>query len=89
MRRFDRWIITGACLCTLWLLPVAGFGDEAEESKPYDCSKPQCSEWAPKGENTCRTCSIVQCKKENGGEVLVGEKKQSECYPGHGKPPKE
>jgi hypothetical protein len=89
MRRTDRRIGTVLCWFVLTVLPAAGSGEEKEKNAGlYDCGERTCGEWAPKGENTCRSCSIAQCKKQNGGELLVGEKKQSECYQGHGAPPK-
>ena len=89
MRRIDRWAATGLCFLALTMLPAASFGQESE-SELYDCGKRNCTEWAPKGENTCRTCSTAQCRKnQDGEELLVGEKKQSQCYEGHGSPPQD
>ena len=86
MGRIVRWL--GVCGFALTLLlPAPGFADEKEGL--YDCGEPKCSEWAPKGENTCRTCKIVQCRKQGGDELLVGEKTKSQCYEGHGDPPSE
>jgi hypothetical protein len=90
MRRFDRLFVIGLCLFAFSAIPAIGFAaqpTEKEKAELYDCGKKNCSEWAPKGENTCRTCSIAQCKKQNGNELLVGEKKQSQCFEGHGAPP--
>lgn len=47
----------------------------------------KCNAWAPKGPNTCRTCQQALCKIENGKEVLAGNKRQTECFEGHGTPP--
>lgn len=46
-----------------------------------------CGGWGPKGPNTCRTCQQALCKKENGKEVLAGNKTETECYGGHGPAP--
>lgn len=55
----------------------------------HDCAGVErtCGGWAPKGNNTCRTCQQAQCKTENGNEVIAGNKTQTECYEGHGSPP--
>jgi hypothetical protein len=60
----------------------------AAAANVHDCSgiKLNCGSWAPKGGNTCRTCQLAQCKTENGGEVVAGNKTQNECYEGHGTP---
>ena len=89
MRRSDRWISTTLCFLVLMILPVSAFGEEPTQPELFDCGKKICGEWAPKEENTCRTCSIAQCKKQDGGELLVGVKKQTECYEGHGPPPED
>ena len=89
MRRFDRLFLIGLCLFGL-LVPAIGFAaapTEQEKAELYDCGQKNCTEWAPKGANTCRTCSTAQCKKQNGNELLVGEKKSSQCFEGHGAPP--
>ena len=90
MRRFERLFLIALCLFVVSAIPAVGFAaapTEKEKAELYDCGQKNCSEWAPKGENTCRTCSIAQCKKQNGNELLVGEKKQSQCFEGHGAPP--
>ena len=46
-----------------------------------------CGAWGAKGPNTCRTCNQALCKKENGKEVIAGNKIQTECYEGHGPAP--
>jgi hypothetical protein len=60
----------------------------AASANVHDCPgiKLNCGSWAPKGGNTCRTCQLAQCKTENGGEVVAGNKTQNECYEGHGTP---
>ena len=76
MRRIDRLFVIGLCFFALTVIPAIGFAatpTEKEKADLYDCGDKKCSEWAPKGENTCRTCSIAQCKKQNGNELLVGE----------------
>lgn len=84
MRPIVRWL--GVSLFALTVMPAAGFAEE-EDAALYDCGEPKCSEWAPKGENTCRTCDTVQCRKRGNDELIVGNKKKSQCYEGHGKPP--
>ena len=83
MQRIVRWLVVVSF--ALMVLPAIGFADE----DVYDCGKPKCGEWAPKGENTCRTCETTQCRKQGDEELLVGSKKQNWCYPGHGSPPSE
>ena len=55
----------------------------------HDCAgvPRSCGSWAAKGANTCRSCQQAQCKTENGKDVVAGNKTQTECYEGHGKPP--
>jgi hypothetical protein len=55
----------------------------------HDCAgvSRSCGPWAANGANTCRTCQQAQCKTENGKDVIAGNKTQTECYEGHGKPP--
>jgi hypothetical protein len=86
MKRIHRWAAAGAFLFALLIVPATGFG---QSSELYDCGKRNCTEWAPNGENTCRTCRTAQCKKQGGSELLVGEKKSNECYEGHGPPPED
>lgn len=86
MRRIVGWV--GACLFALTVAPVAGFAEDANAGL-YDCGEPKCTEWAPKGENTCRTCDTAQCRKRGNDELLVGSKKKTQCYEGHGAPPSE
>jgi hypothetical protein len=60
----------------------------AAKAAVHDCAvKPTCGSWAPKGNNTCRTCQQALCKTENGNDVLAGNKTQTQCYDGHGAPP--
>jgi len=86
MRRMIRWL--GVGLFAVTVLPSAGFADD-KNAGLYDCGEPKCGEWAPKGENTCRTCDTVQCKKRGNDELIVGSKKKTQCYEGHGDPPSE
>jgi len=83
MQRIVRWVVLASF--ALVVLPTAGFADEKKDL--YDCGKPKCTEWAPKGENTCRTCDTAQCRKQGDQELLAGSKKQNQCYEGHGSPP--
>ena len=89
MRRFDLWSVAFACLVALTAIPAAGSAEEKKKPDVYECGERHCGAWAPKGDNTCRSCTTPLCKKETGGDALAGEKKQSECYPGHGAPPKD
>lgn len=84
MRRIVRWLVVASFALTV--LPAAGFADQ-KNADLYDCGKPKCSDWAPKGENTCRTCETVQCRKQGDKELIVGSKKQNQCYQGQGDPP--
>jgi|RhiMetdeSRZDD1v2_1073273.scaffolds.fasta_scaffold531569_2 uncharacterized membrane protein len=86
MRPIVGWL--GVILFVLVVSPAAAFAEE-KTSDLYDCGEPKCSEWAPKGENTCRTCDTAQCRKRGNDELLVGNKKKSQCYEGHGAPPSE
>jgi hypothetical protein len=63
----------------------------ATSSSVHDCPgiKLNCGAWAPKDGNTCRSCQLAQCRIENGGEVVAGNKTQNQCYEGHGPPPKD
>jgi hypothetical protein len=73
--------------------------DKPSTSKPasassfsvHDCPgiKLNCGAWVPKDGNTCRSCQLAQCRIENGGEVVAGNKTQNQCYEGHGPPPKD
>ena len=83
MRRMARWLVLG--LFALAMLAAPSLGDD----ELYDCGKKICGEWAPKGENTCRSCKTVQCRKQGEDELIAGSKTHSECYEGHGKPPKD
>lgn len=83
MRQIVRCLVVASFALTV--LPAAGFADEKKDL--YDCGEPKCTDWAAKGENTCRTCDTVQCRKQGDDELIVGSKKQSQCYPGHGDPP--
>lgn len=89
MRYVRVRVVVGAMLGLLLLWPGAGFGQDDEEPALYDCGERQCGEWKAKGDNTCRSCTTMQCKKAEGGEVIAGSKKQNECYEGHGPPPED
>ncbi len=84
-----------ALLLGLWLaLGVAGpvlAAPNTGASPVRDCpGVPRtCGAWGPKGQNTCRTCQQAQCKVENGRDVIAGNKTQTECYQGQGRPPPE
>jgi hypothetical protein len=82
MRRMARWLVLALFAVAMLAAPSLG-----GEDKLYDCGKKNCSEWKPKGEKTCRSCKIVQCKKQGEDELIAGEKTQNECYDGHGNPP--
>jgi uncharacterized membrane protein len=84
MRRIVRGLVLASFV--LAVLPAAAFAGENEEDV-YDCGKPNCTKWAPKGENTCRSCETTQCRKQGDKELLVGSKTRNECYQGHGAPP--
>lgn len=84
MRSIVGW--RGAVLLALAVAPAMALADDANKDL-YDCGEPKCTEWAPKGENTCRSCDIAQCRKQGDDELLVGNKKKSQCYEGHGTPP--
>ncbi len=85
MRRIDRSIITALCFVFLAFVPVSGSAEDTSGLK--DCGDRKCTEWAPKGEKTCRTCSTVQCEKQGDQELMKGVKKETQCYEGHGDPP--
>ncbi len=87
MRRIGRWLSASLYFCSMALIPLASFGEEPAPSDLHDCGKRICEAWAPKDANTCRTCTIAQCRTQDGSELLVGQKKQSECYEGHDAPP--
>ena len=59
-------------------------------SSIHDCAgvAKTCGAWGAKGANTCRPCQQAQCRTENGKDVLAGNKTTTECYDGHGSPPK-
>ena len=86
MRRIVGWL--GVVLFVCAVVPAAGFAEDAKADL-YDCGEPKCTEWAPMGENTCRTCDTAQCRKRGNDELLVGSKKKSQSYEGHGAPPSE
>jgi hypothetical protein len=86
MRRFGSRLGPLLFAAGLALLPAAGFGEEELPPDLVVCGEPVCEVWAPKGENTCPTCSIALCKAPEGKQ-LVGHHKRNECYPGHGEPP--
>jgi hypothetical protein len=88
MRYLDRSVCAAACLLALLVLPMPGLGEE-EKAELHDCGERICGEWKPKGENTCRTCTTAQCRKQGDQELLAGDKKETECYQGHGEPPKD
>jgi hypothetical protein len=89
MRNLDRWIGASLGFLALAMVPVTGFGDEPARPVLYDCGERICSDWAPEGENTCRSCTTAQCREQNGDELLAGHKKQTECFEGYGDPPKD
>ncbi len=88
MRHVRVRVFAGALLGLLLLWPASGFG-QASEDELYDCGERQCDDWKPKGENTCRTCTTMQCKKVEDGDAIAGSKTQTECYEGHGPPPED
>jgi hypothetical protein len=90
MAHSSRIIGTGIVALAL-LVPtlVAAERNTGSGPKTYACPGVErtCGAWAPKGENTCRTCQQAQCKAENGQDVLAGNKTTTECYQGHDSPP--
>ena len=90
MRRFNSFLSLSIVL-VIFLFPFEGLAEQNSGSSGplYDCGTRNCGAWKGKGENTCRTCTTPQCRKRGGKEILVGKKTETECYGGHGPPPRQ